>query len=702
MTTNPNKLSHLWRELKRRKVIQVIVVYATAAFMILEAVEMVFTRLNFPDWTISFVMILLAIGFPLAIIFSWIFDYTPTGIMKTKTMEEIREISEKKEEKEANQQYSVLWNKIFPWSLTVLVTATIVLLWIFRWNKEPAKAQVLAWEQKLSENVVFRSDVPGAALAFSPDGKYIVYSAFVHDTSFLYKRSLDQLSDERIPGTQGGYSPFFSPDEKWIGFFTNGKMKKVSSSGGAPQFICDTHPGFAASWDENDVIIYSDYFKRSLWQVSADGGAPVQITKAMKWANEEIEDRHSWPSFLPGGKEILYTVRHNADNMRIVLLSLETGETKTLIEPGTHATYLNTGHLVYAWKGDLLATPFDLNRLKVTGDPVIILRNVMMNPYLGLAHFTVSDQGALAYVPGNYKSPIDSLFLMEPEGRRQVLNVPPGVYQNPVFSPEGRDLILTRLQEKASIWIFGLERSTFRRFTDKDFESFWAIWTPDSKKIVYNSNRHGGNTLSLFIKGLDGETTIQQITQSKFNQQPKTWSLDGTSLIYMENILNDTGFDIYMTNISEDEASISLFNSQFQECHPNMSPDGKWMAYVTDEPGQDEVYVCSFPDLNNRTQISNAGGTEPVWDPDGKKLYYRDHSGRKMMVVAIETVPKLTVGDPVILFEDNFKRGYPFGRNYDISPDGRWFLMIKDGAHHEANQMNVIYNWSTELLSVFK
>lgn len=281
MPDHPNKIFRFFQELKRRKVIQVVIVYATAAFMILEAVEIVFPRLNFPDWTITFVMILLAIGFPLAIIFSWIFDYSPSGIVKTRRIDEYKDSKVSDELMDDRDQDTTFWSKVLPWSLIILVSVTIVLLWIFRWNNEPGSLPVINSVHVLPEGEVFKSDYDGAALTFSPDGRTIVYAASINDTSYLYEKKMDEFEASMIAGTAGAYAPFFSPDGKWIGFFAEGKLKKVSILGGAPQVICDTYPGYEGCWGDENWIVFCDFLKRGLWKVSAEGGVPVQLTTAM-------------------------------------------------------------------------------------------------------------------------------------------------------------------------------------------------------------------------------------------------------------------------------------------------------------------------------------------------------------------------------------------------------------------------------------
>lgn len=703
MPGQPNKISHFFQELRRRKVIHVIVAYATFAFVILEAVDIIFPRLNFPDWTVTFVMILLAIGFPLAIIFSWIFDYTPTGIVKTRHMDEIEKTHTPLENENISSEDNSLWSRVLPWSLIALVSATIVLLWIFRWNNEPAEQPLIKSVQVLPGDAVINGHDQGAAIAFSPDGRILIYAASINDTSFLYVKRMDEFEPRMQEGTEGAYAPFFSPDGNWVGFFADGKLKKVSILGGAPQVICDTYPGYEGSWGDDNSIVFCDYLKRGLWRVSADGGDPVQLTSAMTWSNAESEHSHYWPFMLPGGKSLLYTIYHNADDMSIAVFSLETGQRKILIQPGSHAAYIDTGHLVYAWKGDLWAVPFDIRHMEVVGEPVIILQDIMMNAVHGLAHFSLSGEGSIAFAPGVYKLPEDKMVLVDFEMNYEQLDFPPGRYQNPVFSQDGKELLITRLQEKASTWVYEMDRGTFRRFTDKDFESYWAIWAPDGNSIIYNSNRHGGDELNLFQKPLSSTGPVKQLTISEFNQQPKSWSGDGRKLIYLENVHTETGWDIYMIETDDGNSQLPLFNTRFNEAHPTLSPDGRWLAYVSDEPGQFEVFVSPFPSLDQRIQISNAGGTEPIWAPDGNTLYYRNYSGDQVMAVSLSNDFTLPPGKPRVILEGNFKQGYVFGRTYDLHPDGDRFLMIQtEEFEDEGNRINIIHNWSGELAGFFE
>ena len=318
----------------------------------------------------------------------------------------------------------------------------------------------------------------------------------------------------------------------------------------------------------------------------------------------------------------------------------------------------------------------------------------------GLAHYSISDNGTLAYVPGKYMVSSNKLLLIDHNGTTEYLDFPPGVYQSPSISPDGKQILISRYQGKANLWIYGLDRGTFRRFTETEYETFWAIWTPDGEKIVFSSNRDGGTHMNLFMKRQDSSGPIDRLTSSNFNQHPKSWSKDGKYLIYIENVQTETGQDVFMIQMDGDSTPVPLLNSRHSETHPIVSPNGNWLAYVSDEPGQDEVFVCSFPEGSKITQISTSGGIEPVWAPDGKELYYRDYSGNNLMAVSITTEPNLLPGNPRIILNGSFKKGYPWGRNYDITPDGQRFLMIEEEAIvSEVDQINIIYNWFEQLNS---
>ena len=400
------------------------------------------------------------------------------------------------------------------------------------------------------------------------------------------------------------------------------------------------------------------------------------------------------PQILPGGKAVLFTANYMFSKQKIAVVSFETNERKTLIQQGTDAHYLPSGHLLYSWAGDLLMVPFNLNDLKVTGPSTPVLQGIQMGTVI--AHFSVSDNGTLVYVPG-------SMFLsnriptwVDHKGKIDPLLLPKEIYQSPRVSPDGKRLLVTTRGDKTTdIGIFELERNTFRLLTDEKGIEAFVLWAPDNKRVVFNSTRYGGPALNLFWKPVDGSGPEERLTESEFHQQPQSWSPDSKWLIFTE-AHPVTGFDIWLLSMDKEHKAKPFLRTPFNDMQPMLSPDGRWIAYVSDESGRREVYVRSFPDPAGITQISNEGGQEPIWAPAGHELYYRDVTGRRVMAVSFRADPKPSVGLPKLLFEGNYLPGF-WSRNYDLTPDGQRFLMIQHVEPQQATYIKVVLNWFDEL-----
>ena len=696
-----NKLSQFWQELKRRRVIHVIVVYASAAFIIIELVNNITEPLRLPEWTPTLVIIILLAGFPLALIFSWIFDINPEGIERTKPIEEVKKVEVS--DLQTNKKRKIYWGRIINWGITGILMIAVISYLAIHYDLFTEPTAVHRFSINLPEGYKFQSSEKGSAIAISDDGTKLIYAAENEGVSKLLLRSLNEFEATPIPGTEGAASPFFSPDNRWACFYSNGNLCKVSLLGGVPQVICEAKVGSGGTWVNDTAIIFNNTNTRSLYLVSSMGGTPVQITSALKYTREGAESSHLWPYILPGGKEILYTVAHGTEDKSIVLYSLETDEKWDILQPGSDAQYLNSGHLIYTWKGDLLAVPFNLRKKRIEGDPVLICKGVKSRSS-GCADFGVSDAGSLVFVLGKYEEQVNELVLVSLDGDLEYLNFPrKNSYQCPRISPGGESLLVTDIGDVANLWVFGLNRETSRRFTEKEFNSFWGIWSPDGKQIVYNSNRHGGTEVTLYQKNADGTGQAKPLTRSVYHQPPKCWSPDGKHLIYSEGVHPETGLDIYMLQMSGDSLSTPLMNGRYNETHPLISPDGNWLAFVSDQSGSEEVFACKFPELSGVTQISTGGGTEPLWAPNEQVIYYRDYTGDKLFRVPYTANSEFKVGKPDLLFEKVLKASSgPWGRNYDITPDGKKFLMIAEiQIDNSENQINIILNWDEELKSLF-
>jgi Tol biopolymer transport system component len=697
MATNPNKLSRFWKELKRRKVIQVIVFYATAAFVIIELVNNVTEPLKLPEWTPTFTIIFLIIGFPVALIFSWIFDLTPGGVARTESSGEVKEYEN--ESSIPVTTGNLRWGRIINWSLVSLLLVVTATYLIVRKINTPDLKQVERYTLRPPEGEHFRNEETGSVVTISPDGTNIVFVSYIGDTSYLFLKRLDAFEALRLPGSESAEGPFFAPDNTWVGFFADGVLKKVSLHGGQPQTICEAKSGKQGCWGLDDTIIFADSYKSCLMSVSSNGGIPVQLTKAQNLSNDEMVWSHTSPHILPGGHELLFTKGGGPGTRRIATYSLRTGQTRDLFINGNSARYVRTGHLVYAWERDLYAVPFDLNSLKVKGEPVMILKGVLMSRY-DIASYSISEEGSIVYVPGgNVLDLDDNLVLVDRKGAYESLGIHAG--KSPKFSPDGSEVIYALWDNDTyNMWIYGIERGTNGRFSEKEYRAGWAIWSPDGSQIIYNSNMHGGEAVTLYSKKSDGTGQPKRLTVCNYHQQPQCWSRDGNLLIYTEGIHPETGMDIFMLQMEGDSVPVPLFNSQFNETHPIISPDGHRLAYVSDETGREEVFVCTFPDLGEVKQISTEGGREPLWAPDGKEIYYRDITGNKLMSVTILDDESFGISLPELVFEGRFQvGGGAWGRDYDISPDGERLIMIlREETIPEVSQINIVRNWTEELV----
>ena len=689
----PSKLSQFWQELKRRRVVHVIIVYATAAFVIIELVNNVTGPLNLPDWTPTFAIIVLIIGFPLALIFSWIFDITPEGVEKTKPVDEIRAGVPAHPE---DMKKGIHWGRVINWSITGILMIIVITYLVIRYVDFSDPVLVHKYSIHLPDKEFLESSENGSAVAISPDGTKLVYVAQREGTSCLFLRAMNSFEAAMIPGTEGATAVFFAPDSRWVGFFTDDYLKKVSLMGGAPQIVCEAKGLRGGTWCTDHTIIFSGTYKKSLFRIPVEGGTPEQLTTAIKYTREGSEASHMWPHILPGGKEILYTIAQGVEERRIAAYSMETGKKWDLFEPGSHPQYISTGHIVYTWKGDLLAVPFNRKKMQVTGDPFLVYSGVKTS-LSGGSDYGISDEGSLVFVPGEVTTSSNSLVLVDHEGVAESLGFQAESYQSPRFSPDGKQLLITKIEENANLWIYGLDRGTSRRFTEEEFNTFWAIWSPDGNEIVFNSNLYGGTEMNLFRKKAFGNSQEERLSTGNYHQLPKCWSSDNELLLYSEGIHPETGMDIFMLPLKGDTVPIPLFNGRFNETHPILSPDGKWIAYVSNESGLDEVFVSSFPGLDMTAQISTEGGVEPVWAPDGKGIYFRDYTGNKLFRVSFTKGPEIDVGDPTLLFQGSYKSSSPWGRNYDLSPDGKKFLMIKEESIESlASQINIILNWNED------
>jgi serine/threonine-protein kinase len=521
-------------------------------------------------------------------------------------------------------------------------------------------------------------------IALSPLGTHIVYAgAAPAAVPLLYLRALDRSDIAAIPGTDGALNPFFSPDGAWVGFFAGGKLKKVRIDGGAPETICDAAFGFGAAWSEDGTIVFGGSLTGGLSRVSAQGGEPVQFTTPAKG-----ELVHRWPTFLPGGREILFAVASDVTNWlgaRIAVQALDAKEHRIVLDGGTAPHYL-AGQLVFARSGSLYRVSMDRGTWAVAGSPVPVLQGLVTNAIGGQAEYGLSTNGSLVYLPGDEEQRQRSFVWVDRRGKAQPVPAPPRGFERPRVSPDGRVVALTIREADADVWVMSLERGTLTRLTSEVGEDESPVWTNDGKRVTYSSTRAvGRRTLS---RSFDGSGSEEELFAPAAHQHLVGWMPDGVTLVTDEN---EPG-DLVRRRVGERSASQVYLHTPFYKRAARLSPDGRWIAYVSDESGRNEVYVQGD---SGRKRISTTGGTEPAWARSGRELFFRD--GEKMMAVDVQTTPTFHAGAPHLLFEGAYAR-LPWGEaNYDVSPDAQKFLMIQGEARAPITDIQLVLNWAADL-----
>ena len=529
------------------------------------------------------------------------------------------------------------------------------------------------------------------AVALSPDGTHLAYVGIQGGTQQIYLRTMDSLEARSIPGTEGATGPFFSPDGQWLGFFADQKLKKASVSGGSALTLADAPFPLGASWDNLGMITFAPSVGSPLNQVPEAGGASQPLTRL-----EKGEIAHRWPEFLPDGKAMLFSAGPtsvNWTNAHVGIRSVDTGEQHNLVQGATQPRYAPTGHLLYAQGGSLMAVRFDPRRLAVAGASVPVVEGILQSTTSGVAQYDISGTGSLVYIPGDAQATQNRLVWVSRNGAQQPIAAPARPYVFPRLSPDGRRLAVTLQGQEVQLWLYDLSRETLTRFAFEGKMNSNPVWTPDGKRIAFNSNKEG--PVNLFWQLADGSGGLERLTTSEYLHFPMSWSPNGQVLAFVE-VTPTTGYDLWTLGLGDRKAQPFL-RTQFNESVPQFSPDGNWLAYTSNETGRWEVYMQPYPGSGGKWQISTEGGTEPVWNRNGRELFYRN--GDKMMAVDIATQPSFTAGKPHMLFEGHYVPPPGTTPNYDVSPDGQRFLMIKSSEAGEAApaQINVVMNWFEEL-----
>ncbi len=587
-----------------------------------------------------------------------------------------------------------VWRRTVPVATATLVSGAFLAGLAFWIGTQPDPQPVNRFDYELPQGRTFANPTR-SVMALSPDGRHFVYLA----RQGLYLRAMGELEARLIAGTEGALgTPFFSPDGQSVAAFGfDNEMKRISINGGAPLTITDIGVPYGASWGPGDMILYGQ--TEGILRVSANGGTAEVIIQA------DISERLHGPELLPDGDSVLFslgTTPGNWDTAQVVVESLSTGERKLLIDGGSDAHYLPTGHLVYAFEDGLFAVAFDPDSLTVAGRTVPLVRGVMRATGTGAANYGVADDGTLVYVTGGGAAGLRSLVWVDREGREEAIPIERSQYVYPRISPDGRRVALADLTSDGDLWVWDFVGETRTRLTLGANGGTYPVWTPDGTRIAYNPGI--GDAIDWKAANNTGrpERLATGVSISGGAAFPHFFSPSGDELVFRAQASPESGNDIGMITIGGDAEPVWLLHEPYHERNAELSPDGRWMAYQSDQSGRWQIYVRPFPHVDDGLwQVSNAGGLRPLWSRDGRELFFLEPGPpERLIAVAIEaTETAFSFGSRMPLLDWPYLGASgPGARTYDVSDDGQQFLAIKEGGAEETTaRIIVVQNWFEEL-----
>jgi len=534
----------------------------------------------------------------------------------------------------------------------------------------------------------------GARIAVSPDGRRL---AFVATTAgggtLLWVRSLDALSAQPLTGTEGATHPFWSPDSRFLGFFAQGKLKRIDAAGGLPLALSDAPQGRGGTWNRDGVIVFAPNVSVALQRVSASGGTSSPVTKLDETRGEVS---HRWPTFLPDGKHFLYlSGTIGVGEGTIYVASLESKESKLVLRANSNVEYAE-GYLLYLSGTTLMAQPFDSKRLETVGEAFPIAEQVQTGiGNLAVGVFSVSDNGILAYQTGKMSS--SQLAWFDRSGKQLGLLGDQAVYTNVHLSPDGKSAtvgIFDLLSGRPDIWLYEVARDRRTRFTFDPADERSVAWSPDGSRIAFSSNRKGH--FDIYQKASSGVGSEELLLESNLDKYPTSFSSDGRFLLYWASDPK-TGADLWVLPLSGDRKPFPFLQTESQEGNGKFSPDGRWVAYFSTESDRVgvELYVAPFPGPGGKRQISTSGGLPPAtWRKDGKEIFYLAPDNKLMAAEVNGQGATLEVGAVRSLFE--IHSGVT-GNPYDATADGQRFLVNTAVEQTTASPITLVVNWTADL-----
>jgi eukaryotic-like serine/threonine-protein kinase len=532
-------------------------------------------------------------------------------------------------------------------------------------------------------------------MAVSPNGHTIAATGYKESArkSVIWIYELGSQDAKPLADTEGATFPFWSADGKSLGFFADGKLKKLDLDGGSVQALCDAPSGRGGTWNEDGVILFtpSGQLGGGMYRIAASGGAPTLVSSPDKSRGEQS---YRWPFFLPDGKHFLYVSfdgRSAGRSGAIYVGSLDSNDKRLVTTATGNSAYAAPGYLLYYHDKTLFAQHFDLNKFELSGEPAPILTEIEYLPRVGRVGFAVSG-GGLLVAQNSSEVYLSQLIWFDRQGKQIGVVGKPDVYANVSLSPDGKSVAVDKTDpgnQNTDVWIYQLQSDATKRVTFDPAIDAMPVWSPDASQLAFTSSRQ--NVFDLYLKNADGAQAEKPVEHVDIDEYPNDWSRDGRSLLYTQ------GKDLWFLTFPELKSTLFLKAASTLK-NGHVSPDGKWVVYASNESGKWEIYVTSFPEARGKWQVSSRGGEQPRWRGDGKELFYLSSDG-KVMAVPVTGGTNFDAGAPVALFQANARETAATTEQtfYDVTRDGQRFLINTEVKQTEVEPMSIVLNWAAKL-----